>query len=436
MKTIKKIIGGLAAVLMLGSFVACNQNTDDNSGTEEEKYYISFNEDTTNLKVDVGSSITLTVKESKGTWKVADNNSLAINVTKTTVEGVTAFTIVGVAENSDAYFTLYPEEAGDSDVYDQKFNVNVYDPCYKILLTLPEDVAASASTISVKYSNDGTEDVYDAVVTYTAGQKSAIVSFEKANANSYNWINDIVVTVKDADGNEIKVSQSASYFCYSAGEADDGYLKSIELTAFEEKTMTFNVTFTGFTPATATITYGYDDTIATADVTLAEDKASGTFEVSNSYINAGGYLEIKGIAATDADGNDISSTIELKADNAWFEFVADGSAALEYAVKSEYTQLYSASYTGSSTALEVDISALKDLTVNTILIEAKNCDWTGIASGDSWWIYAGESLAWQSNDYYKVAITDADTIASLKEAGVIQVTATTGLQATLVISYN
>ena len=79
-KTIE-LIGSLFLILgAAGLLFSCSDGGDDSKdGSDSTKkdvtYAISFNEDTSALKVDVGETITLTVKDSVGTWSYDSDNS-------------------------------------------------------------------------------------------------------------------------------------------------------------------------------------------------------------------------------------------------------------------------------------------------------------------------------------------------------------------------
>ena len=158
MKTMKKLSGILISLfLMVGlacSFVSCS-NDDDGSDTTPEvvNYSISFEEDTSALSVNVDESITLTVKEKTGTWKIStDETSGSLKVEET----ATGYKITGVSEDANAKLKLYPVEAGDETKYDVELTINVVQPYYTLNLTLNDAVAAKAASIKVTYGHKST----------------------------------------------------------------------------------------------------------------------------------------------------------------------------------------------------------------------------------------------------------------------------------------
>lgn len=455
MKTIKKIIGGLAAVLMLGSFVACNQNTDDNSGTEEEKYYISFNEDTTNLKVDVGSSITLTVKESKGTWKVKASDSVSVEEGKNESDATT-YTITGKAENAGATITFYPEEAGEDESFDTSVTVKVYG-LYELKLKLDDAIAEKAATISIYYEgkedSEETATLTDTVqADYTAGETTATANLKKSKANAWDFFNNIVVTVKDADGNEIEIEQSNNYICHSA-TSGDGYLTDNTMTITEAKSSkTFTINFDGFTIPGGSVTglrYSTawanssaewtDDNIVTPEVTVADDGASASFVINNTkelYIN---WTEVK---ILDSEGNEISLSSGFEGTNEWYSYADDATLSITAVVVSgTYVDLITdQAFAATSDYTQVlDTTAFADLSISTLKVVVK------LTSATEYWACASAADAWASETYANLAWSDSDGgysgiiktesfISALSTAGLYLNTASDA-QGTVSVSY-
>ncbi len=455
MKTIKKIIGSLAAVLMLGSFVACNNNTTDNSGTEEEKYYISFNEDTTNLKVDVDSSITLTVKESKGTWKVKASDSVSVQEGKNESD-VTTYTITGKAENAGATITFYPEEAGEDESFDTTLTVKVYG-LYELKLKLDEAIAEKAATISVYYEgkedNEETASLTDTVqAVYTATETTATANLKKSKANAYDYFNNIVVTVKDADENEIEIEQSVSYICHSATEGD-GYLTDNTMTISESKSSkTFTISFDGFTIPGGSVTglrYSTawaassdewtEENIVTPEVTVADDGASASFAINNTkefYIN---WTEVK---ILDSEECEISLSSGFEEKNQWYSYADDDTHSITAVVVSgSYVDLITdKTFSAASEYTQVlDSANFANLSISTLKVVVK------LTSAKEYWACASAAAAWATGTYASLAWSDSDGgysgiiktesfISALQTAGLYLNTASDA-QGTVSVSY-
>ncbi len=429
MRRVKKVLGLISGILLAGAFITgCNPDVTTGNGNEEEsdKYSISFEEDISSLSVFEGGAITINVSESTGTWKIAEAtvpDSISLTSESDESGSLSSITITGVSVTSSASFTIYPEEAGDDESYDKTISVAVTDPYYTFTLTLDDDLAEEASTIAVTYRSDAHSQIENADVTYTAGAKTATVKFEKSVANEWNWFSDITVKVYNSSNEKLNTSlDKSNYFEYTSFT---GYTVSFAV----DSEMTVNFTFSGFTAASVKVTYGYDSTTETVDGVVADDGASASVQVSSTYANSSGWMQIVELLAYDSDGQEIS--VEMKTSNSWFEYKSSSSAEFVYALKddSAYTEFCSKSYAAGT----IDLSELSEVSVSELLIEAKDCDWSAVT--DDWWIWTTPgNLGWIEETYYKLSVTDSSTIATLIENG-LEISASNGLSATIVISY-
>lgn len=112
--------------------------------------------------------------------------------------------------------------------------------------------------------------------------------------------------------------------------------------SFRTATMTVNLKFTDFEPASVQLT-AYNgnelsDGSETVTATLATDKKSATATVSDAHMNTSGWLRVI-LLAKDGDDNEIKATFEkvdsatssqVSADYPSFEFVEDGEVTLTY----------------------------------------------------------------------------------------------------------
>ena len=362
MKTMKKLSGILISLfLMVGlacSFVSCS-NDDDGSDTTPEvvNYSISFEEDTSALSVNVDESITLTVKEKTGTWKIStDETSGSLKVEET----ATGYKITGVSEDANAKLKLYPVEAGNETKYDVELTINVVQPYYTLNLTLADDVAAKAATITVyaegKENNVACpeEKKQTVAATYTAGEKTATAKLEKAKANNYNYFNNIVVTIKDSSDNAVAIALSTNYFCWSA-TSGDGYITGITISA-AVTSKTFTINFENFTIPGGSVTgiewasdwkeTWADRTTYTVSPVVAADGASATFEIEAEkltdkkefYINFGSGT----IKALKSDGTEQEISTKSVTEDKWYSYDA---ADTDWNVTFSYVALTDADYT-------------------------------------------------------------------------------------------
>jgi hypothetical protein len=431
MRRVKKVLGLISGILLAGAFITgCNPDVTTGNGNEEEsdKYSISFQKDISSLSVEAGDSITINVSESTGTWKIAEATvpaSIEVSSESDESGSLSSITITGVSVTSSASFTIYPEEAGDDESYDKTISVAVTDPYFTFTLTLDDDLAEEASTIEVTYGSSQHTGSENADVTYTAGEKTATVKFEKSVADEWNYFNNITVSVYDSSENLLNTSlDSNNYFQYT-DTSFTGYTVSFAV----DSEMTVNFTFFDFTAASVKVTYGYDSTTETVDGVVADDGASASVQVSSTYANSSGWMQIVELLAYNSDGQEIS--VEMKTSNSWFEYNSSSSAEFEYALKddSAYTEIYSESYAAGT----IDLSELSGVSVSELLIEAKDCDWSAVT--DDWWIWTTPgNLGWIEETYYKLSVTDSSTIATLIENG-LAISASDGLSATIVISY-
>jgi len=419
-KTWKKFLGVMLIVSLAGVFAGCNKPTDTPSEPGAVTYTLSADKESVALSLGgeeavESAVITLTTN---GTAEVeVESTDVA---TASLADGKITVTAVGSGTTT---ITVTLKEDAKKEI---EIPVSVVKNTMVLTLTLADDMAVPGGTITVLYGNGGDKkpEAYEFYIELSAtvaeDGKSATVVLDKAKANKDGWFNGLKITVKDAEENELNVEYE-TYFEFSA----DGY--EITVSPFVASTMTVTLEFQDFTATEVKVTYGTgDDCKETVDAVVAADGESATFEVSNDYINNTSWTSI--LAVTAKDGED-DLNIEFKGTDSWFKFDSTKTdQVMPYALKSEWTEISNAAI-GS-----VDASAFAGKTITKLKIEATNCDWSAV-SGD-WWIWTTPgNLVWVSNSYYKLEVTDVETIASIVENG-LSVSNSEGLSATLVVSYN
>ena len=103
--------------------------------------------------------------------------------------------------------------------------------------------------------------------------------------------------------------------------------------------------------------------------------------------------------------------------------------------------LYSSSYSGTGNESSLADSSKLKSSIVSIVVVATDCDWTGVASGATWWIttYSDEiwttaaKLTWIDNTHYTATISDSDVISKIKTNG-LYVAATSGMTCTLTVT--
>ena len=426
MKTMKKLSGILISLfLMVGlacSFVSCS-NDDDGSDTTPEvvNYSISFEEDTSALSVNVDESITLTVKEKTGTWKIStDETSGSLKVEET----ATGYKITGVSADANAKLKLYPVEAGDETKYDVELTINVVQPYYTLNLTLNDAVAAKAASIKVTYGHKSTStETVDAI--YTAGEKTAKAKLKKALAG-YEFFENIKVVVTDANGAEVKTELAST-----AGDKADNYgagwfkytaegFTGFTVSAYVEQTMTLTLNFPESSGITSVKVQYYSADISKSDLKDTDGKTetvtvtsnTATLTLSKEYASSWGYnanitayagetdvtSKITGLTSTDTTfGGDCSKI--------YFAFVANGTTTVTVAYSAEeYKELFSKEYTLTGDPVLIFTKAdVKGYTFTALKFKV-----TGVAAQSNW-VTLTAGAAWAGETKLETKTKDGDT---------------------------
>ncbi|MBQ8013569.1 MAG: hypothetical protein IJ257_04120 [Treponema sp.] len=450
MKNAKKVFWMFFSLfLLLGGLTlsSCSDSDDDNAdtkpnagkdnsessdtsgpgaGADEAKYSITFEDfdaGTGVFTVAPGETKTLVVKSSVGTWLIDEENMPdAISVKKNSSGN---FDIKGgdAETESNVFFKLYPEEAGDDTSFDIEIQCAVYNPKFVITLNLSDELAAKAKSLALKYSSDATTEVFDAEVAYTEGAKTATAALLKENANSYGYFNDISVTITDTNGKEIKADlDKKAWVCFYSTNAE--YYNEINLTENTYAEADLTISFTGFTlSATDSIkvTYGItaDSNTKTLDAVIAADGNSATATIGNDCLNSSGWFEIT--VAITKDGADY--TAFKAAGNGWFAWNADGIAlTLEDTSSETWISLVDGREVTASESFTrvLEPSVFENLSISKIKIATSGASTT-------WCANVGYENSWETDikmewdtDYengYSTTITDADYIANIKEHG-------------------
>lgn len=446
MKKLKRILSVMAALLLMGglsvNFVSCSDSDDGDSSAggnggngaksqpqADKAYSISFEDfdvSTGVFTVAPGETKTLVVKSSVGTWLIDEENMPdAISVTKNTSGN---FDIKGgdAETESNVSFKLYPKEAGDDTSFDVEIKCAVYNPNFAITLNLSDDLASKAKSISMKYSNSSTDDVFDADVNYVEGEKTATAVLLKENADSYGYFNDISVKIIDKEETEVKVDlDKNTWVCFYSTNAE--CYNEINLTENTYAEADLTISFTGFTlSATDSIkvTYGIteDSNTKTLDAVIADDGKSASAKIGNDYLNSSGWFEISVAITKDGAGY----TAFKAAGNGWFAWNADGFALTLEDTSSDETEIWISLVDGEEvTASEsftkvLEPSVFENLSISKIKIATSGASiiwWANVGYENSW--ETDIKMEWDENyeNGYSTTITDADYIANIKEHG-------------------
>lgn len=439
MKSVKKIKWGLLAfVLACGVvFTGCPKATDDTP----QSPVIEPNEDGDNDDKDddakaiaAGEEITINVGE---TVKVKAAGKSAAEFTQNgltiTHKGNGVFEINAAADMDDATVSVNFNDGTDTDD-GIDVTVYVYNPYYTLNITLDDAIAEKAASISIyiegKENGESIAALYQTVdAIYTAGQKTATAKLAKDKANSYKWYNNLAVTVKDADGNELTIEASPEYFCYT----DENFTGITISAATESKIFTIN--FEGFAipgGSISDITYATTwsengssytaDTAVTVKPVISEDGTSATFEVASTNEF---YINWTAVVVKDKDGNEISLSAGNTDNNKWYGYTGETWSNTLTHVSGEYqTLVVDKSFSAAGDYVQVleasDFSALSISTLKVIVkITSASGDWWASASAASSWVEATyQSLAWSTDDNgYAGVITGEDFISALGTNG-------------------
>lgn len=386
----------LLVSLSLLAFASCTnpdaskQPEDDNSVPKTENpdsgskaYSLNFNEDISELKVNVGETITLTIKEKIGTWKYDDVNSSA--ETEVTFENDT-LTIKGLTEVEKATIILYPEEAGDNKEFDVTLNVCVYNPLFTLKLTLDEELAKSANSISVKYnsSEHSTQEV--AIADYEAGATVATALLEKSVADSWDCFSNIVITILDSQENPLVINQSVDWFKYS-----DTSFSGITLSASSaDATMTLKIVLKNMENAASVkvITVNSnDEKDCSEEYKSSVENNAACFTISKH----GAWEKIKTVTIFDAENVEITGY--ALSGNDWWQWSDDGEVTVSYVLDtSVWTQIGdSIEYKGTKSLIPIlsnesfnSITSYETIKIVINVTEWAGSDWATITADSDW----------------------------------------------------
>lgn len=470
MKNVKKLHCGFVALMAVFAlaFAGCAQSADEednaalenpadaNSGTDASADGTDST-DASGVKVlKAGDSVTVNVGESV-TVKAEGKTTAEFTQSGLTIthKGDGVFEISAAATMSDTSVSVNFNDGTDSDD-GIDITLYVYDPNYTLNITLDSAVAGSAASISI-YAEGKEDDETEAALkqtvnaTYTAGATSASAKLSKDKANSYKYFNNIEVTVKDSDGNEIDVETNPVYFCYT----DTAFTGITVSEAVAEKTFTIN--FQGFTiPGGSVSGLKYstawansssewaEDTIVTPTVTVAADGASATFTVAKT---SEFYIDWTAVVVKDSSDNIIEINSGNTAANKWYSYAGnDWSNTMAIITSAGATLISSASISISSEGvyqLAISYDSIKDYTTVHVTLASI----TGWGEGSyslpclgtdssTWkvntaWVDAGafvdDNVSSSTGGYY-ASISPSDY------TGGVYITGKTGLAGTLVIS--
>ncbi|MBR0487792.1 MAG: hypothetical protein IJJ70_08855 [Treponema sp.] len=457
-KTIE-LIGSLFLILgAAGLLFSCSDGDDGNKGGSDSTkkdsvtYAISFNEDTSALKVDVGETITLTVKESVGTWSYDKDNSSSQYIDVEEVKEGTKLTglkITGTAiadtdiASTAATLSLFvsEDETGNSD---QTLTVNVWG-LYDLAVSLDSAVAANAASVSVYYGHSD-NNVFETVeAVYTPGATTATAKLKKSLANDSKWFNNISATVKDSSGNTIETMVSGdNYFCYSTST----YTLTI-VSAVSSKTFTLN--FEGFEIPGGTVTglkfsntwyqtnsEWTEETTFTPEITVAQDGKSASFEVSKASLTSANefYIDFTGLVIQDSSSNTITLTTGNTKSSQWYSYGGDEWSATLTVVSltdADYTKtladsisLPSGTNSSAPVLLKEDLTMPESVSAFKIVYTAGENDivtagtsWITLYSGSDWANPTKLVNAWESGfdataSSFTVYITDSSAVSAFK----------------------
>ena len=470
MKNVKKLHCGFVALMAVFAlaFAGCAQSADDEDNAALENP-TDANPDTDASGVEVleaGDSVTVNVGESV-TVKAEGKTAAEFTQSGLTIthKGDGVFEISADATMSDAGVSVNFNDGTDSDD-GIDITVYVYDPNYTLNITLDSVVAESAASISI-YAEGKEADETEAALkqtvnaTYTAGAASASAKLAKDKANSYKYFNNIVVTVKDSDGNEIDVETNPVYFCYT--DADfTGITVSEAVTS-----KTFTINFEGFTIPGGSVTglkYSTawansssewaDDTTVTPTVTVAADGASATFSVAST---SEFYIDWTAVVIKDSSDNEIAISSGNTEGNKWYSYSGiEWSNTLSYVTltDSDYTNalvtavsLPSNTASGSVVLLKSDLSIPSDALAFKIVyttgsndIVTSDTSWITLCSDASWANETKLVNAWETGfdanaTSFTVYITDSDTVDAFKNGNFYIAADSANYTGTITITY-
>lgn len=457
----KRLFSLFAAVMFLAGGVFLSCSSDDDGGGEEGGSGKSGPESADVTTVTAGSEVTVNVGESitvyaagKTKAESGETDGYPAGLT-VTAAGDGNFTITADSTMNDTSTTVNLNDGSDSDE-GIDVTVYVYNPVFTVNLTLSDELAKEAASISIYY--EGKEDsessasLYDTVqAVYTAGATTATASFQKEKANSYKYFNNIAVTVKDASENEIQVSINPTYFCYT-----DTTFTGISL----EKTIssqTFKITFDGFTIKGGSVeglkysnTWASSssewnaDNITSPTVTVADDGTYATFPIAVSTLTDKSelYIDWTAVAFKDADGNDITDSYDLSgntASNQWYSYSDTEKLVITITGTSKnetFTTLLDGKSVEVSTAdtyaKVLEASVFTGLTLSKLKVTINSTDgtWASISGASTWAEGTYTSNAINTTQY----ISDTAYLNAIKTNG-LYIQTSTGIF-TVTVEYN
>ncbi len=456
MKNVKKLHCGFVALMAVFAlaFAGCAQSAD-----EEDSAALENPTDASGVKVlKAGDSVTVNVGESvtvkaEGKTK-AEFTQAGLTITH---KGDGVFEISAAATMSDTSVSVNFNDGTDSDD-GIDINVYVYDPYYNLKITLEDAVAQKANSITVyaegKEESESTAALYQTVeAIYTAGESTASAKLEKDKANSYNWFNNIVITVKDSDGNEIDVETNPVYFCYSA-TSGDGFLNEDGITVTAAAaSKTFTINFEGFTIPGGSVsglkysTKWFDSsdlweeaTTVSPEVEVSADGASATFTVAKT---SKFFIDWTKVVVKDSSNNEITISSGNTESNKWYSYSGTvWSNTLVY-VSGEYQNLCSSKeWSNSDESGDVYINVLSfstftSLNISTlrVRIALSTGTWANASSAATYDEATYANTAWSDDaNAREVIITSSDFISALATNG-LYVATSAGSAGTVTVDY-
>ena len=451
MKKVWKVMGLFQTLLITSAIIFAGCNKDVTSDPVEEPVDYTLVAAGDEVTVNVGQTIKI-----KAEGKNSAEYSLeGLSVTH---KGDGIFEISAASTMSDASVNVNLYDGSDEDE-GIDITVYVFDPYYNLKITLDDAVAQKANSITVyaegKEDGESKAALYQTVeAIYTAGESTAIAKLEKDKANSYDWFNNIVITVKDSDGNEIDVETNPVYFCYSA-TSGNGFLgeDGIKVTA-AVASKTFTINFEGFTiPGGSVSGLKYstkwfnssasweDATTVTPTVTVAADGASASFEVAQTDEF---YIDWTMPLVKDSEGNTISISAGNTEANQWYSYSGDVWSNTLTHVSGEYVnicnaQAWSNSDSGSGNVFisVLDASAFTSLNISTlrVRITLSAGSWANASSADAWASATYANTTWSDDaNAHEVIITSEDFISALSTNG-LYVATSAGSSGTVTVDY-
>ena len=454
MKNVKKVRWGLLALCAALSlvFVSCKQPEDETTKTTDPTTVTDPDVKTIDdgeITVIVGETVKVKV-EGKSVVDDFECEGLTITYKENGI-----FEITAAETMTDATVTVNFNDGTDTDD-GIDVTVNVYDPYYHLTLTLDDAVKAKAATITIyaegKEDSETTASLKQTVnATYTAGQATATAKLAKDKSNSYKYFNNIVVTVKDSEGNDIDVESTPVYFCYT----DTNFTGITVSAAVASKTFTIN--FEGFTIAGGSVeglrystvwasspSAWAQDTTYEPVITVADDGSSATFDVeqTNEF-----YIDWTAVVIKDSEGSEIvisSGNTNSGAGGEWYSYSADVWSHTLTHVSGEYQSLCSAKEWSNSDEGSGDVfvqvleaSTFASLNISTLRVQItlSTGSWANASSADAWATETYANTTWSDNaNAHEVVITSSDFISELKTNG-LYVATSAGSAGTVTVEY-